>query len=82
MVGEFLLDIVFGLVKGFFNLLPDFSWSVETTAFTYFISIIEVAAYMLPIQTIATIIGLIFRITIFQIVISFIKTIWDLLPLT
>lgn len=81
MVGQFLLDIVFGLISGFFNLLPDFSWNVETSAFSYFISIIEVAAYMLPLQTISTIIGLIFWITVFQIVVSFIKTIWDLLPL-
>ena len=67
--------------SGFFNLLPDISWSVDTSAFEYFISILKVAGYVFPWGTVVAIVMIVFSISMFRIVISFIKTIWDLLPL-
>ena len=80
MIGEFFLNIVFSLVSGFFSLLPDFSWSVETSAFSYMLSILRVAGYMFPWATVVTIAGLILGLSVFRVVIAFIKSIWDLLP--
>ena len=80
MIGEFFLNIVFALVSGFFNLMPDFSWSVETSVFGYFMSILRVAGYMFPWATVVAISGLIVGLSIFRVVIAFIKSVWDLLP--
>lgn len=80
MISEFFLNIVFGIVSGFFALLPDFSWSVETSAFSYFMSILKVAGYMFPWGTVVAIASLIVGLSIFRVVIAFIKSIWDLLP--
>lgn len=80
MIGEFLLDIIFGVVSGFLALLPDFTWSVETSAFEYFMSILKFAGYIFPWSTVVAIVSIIIGLSIFRIVISFIKTIWGLLP--
>lgn len=80
MIGEFLLNIVFGVSSGLFALLPDFSWNVDTSAFSYFLTILQVAGYMFPWDTVVTIVALIFSIGLIRIVISVIKTVWDLLP--
>lgn len=80
MISEFLLNIVFGIVSGFFALLPEVTWSVDSSAFSYFLSILQVAGYVFPWSTVATIASLIVSLSLFRIVIAFIRTIWDLLP--
>ena len=81
MIGEFFLNIIFSLVSGFFSLMPDFTWSVDTSAFSYFLSILQVAGYVFPWSTVVAIAGMIIGLSIFRIVIAFIKSVWDLLPL-
>lgn len=80
MITEFILNIIFNIVSGFFNLLPDVTWSVETSAFQYFMSILQIAGYMFPWGTVVSIATMIFALSIFRVVIAFIKAIWDLLP--
>ena len=80
MIGEFFLNIVFGFVSGVFELLPDITWSVDTSALEYFADIIKVAGYMFPWGTVVAIVLLIFGFGLFRLVISFVKTIWQLLP--
>ena len=80
MIGEFLLNIVFKIVTDILSLLPSFEINVDSTAFEYFLGIVRVASYMLPMGTVSAIVSLIVSLTIFRIVIAFIKTIWDLLP--
>ena len=81
MVSEFLLDIVFGIVSAMFLLQPDISWSVDTSGFQYFMDIIRFAGYMFPWGTVAAITSIILSICVFRIIVSFVKTLWDLLPL-
>lgn len=80
MISEFFLNIIFGIVSGFFNLMPDITWSVETTAFQYFMDILRFAGYMFPWGTVVAISSIIIAICLFRIVVSFIKTIWAMLP--
>lgn len=80
MITEFFLNLIFNIVSGFFDLLPDFSWSVDTSAFQYFLSILKIAGYVFPWDTVVSICGVIISISIFRVVVSFIKTIWSLLP--
>lgn len=82
MISEFFLDIVFGFVSGIFKVLPDFAWSVDTSAFEYFQDILKIVGYLFPWGTVTAIVVLIFDIMVFRVVISFIKTIWQLLPFT
>lgn len=82
MISEFFLDIVFGFVSGIFKVLPDFTWSVDTSAFEYFQDILKIVGYLFPWGTVTAIVVLIFDIMVFRVVISFIKTIWQLLPFT
>lgn len=80
MITEFFLNIIFNIVSGFLSMLPDFSWSVDTSAFQYFLSILQIAGYVFPWSTVVAICSLIVGLSIFRVVIAFIRTIWDLLP--
>ena len=80
MISEFFLNIIFKFLSGMLNLLPDVTWSVDTTAFSYFLDIVRIVGYLVPAQTVYAIITLIVAFTVFRIIISLIKTIWDLLP--
>ena len=81
MISEFFLNIIFGLVSGMLEILPEVSWSVDTSAFSYFLDIVRVAGYMLPIDTVIAIVAIIIDLTIIRIAIAIPKAIWDLLPL-
>lgn len=81
MISEFFLNIIFNIVSGLLSLLPDITWSVETSAFEYFVSIIQCVGYLLPWGTVSTIVSLIVALSIFRIIIAIIKSVWDLLPL-
>lgn len=80
MIGEFFLNIVFGIVSGFFDLMPEIVWDVNTTAFQYFMDVLKFAGYMFPWGTVVAIVTIVFSISIFRIVISAIKSLWGLLP--
>ena len=41
MVSEFLIDIIYNIVSGLLSLLPDVSWSVDSSVFSYFIGILQ-----------------------------------------
>lgn len=81
MISEFILNIIFGIVSGMLALLPDISWNVDSSALNTFMDYVRVASYMLPMDTVGTIFGLVCAIISFRIIISLIKTIWELLPL-
>ena len=81
MISEFFLNIIFALVSGMLTMLPEITWSVNAAAFEPFLNIIRVAGYMLPMDTVIAIVLLVFNFTLVRIVISIVKSIWDLLPL-
>lgn len=81
MIIETLLDLVFNILSGIFAILPDITWSVDTTAFQAFIGTLNVAMYLLPMRTVVMMISIVIWITILRIIISLIKTIWELLPI-
>lgn len=81
MISEFIFNIIFAIVSGMLSLLPDISWNVDSGALSTFLDYVRVASYLLPMDTIGTIVGLIISIITFRIIISLIKTIWEVLPL-
>ena len=78
MVAEGLLNIVFLCLRGLLALLPDVSWS--TGSVSSFMDYVSMACYLFPMNTIVTIMGLVITLMVFRIVVSIIKTIWDVLP--
>ena len=80
MISELILTAVFGIVDRFLSLLPEFTWNVDTGWWGYARSVLDVVAYLLPIDTVVSVIAITVGLMIFRIVIAFIKTVWDLLP--
>lgn len=81
MISEFFITLLYNFVHGLFALLPDMTFSVNTSAFSFFLGIVKIAGYLLPWSTVGAIVAIIIALNIFKILISFIKTIWDLLPI-
>ena len=83
MIWNGLIDVIWNVL--IFCLesfgVADVTWSVNSTFLTYFESIFRVFCYFFPIRTVVQIIQLIIAFTFFRIVIRFIKTLWDLLPI-
>ena len=49
MISEFFINIIFGIVTGLMSLLPDIQWSVDTTAFQYFLDVIKVVDHVIDL---------------------------------
>lgn len=80
MIVESILDLFFGILSGIFGMLPEITWSIDTSAFQTFVGTLDVVMYLLPMQTVVMMISIVIWITVFRIVISLIKTLWELLP--
>lgn len=81
MISEFFINIIFNLVTWMFELLPEVSWSVDSSAFEYFLGIVRVASYVFPVGTVSQILGIVVDFMIFRIIISIVRMIWDIFPL-
>ena len=80
MILETIINAIFLPLNGLLGLLPNISWDVGASVFTKFFEVVRMACYFLPMGTVGTIFGLVIAINAFKIVISIIKTIWQLLP--
>lgn len=83
MIGEFLLNIVFNIVKNILTNtnLGEFSWVISDGALDPFFQCVRAGLYFLPTQSIKIMLGLIIWFYIFRIAIRLIRTIWDVLPI-
>lgn len=81
MVSEFFINLVWALVKPLIDMMPAVELNVSTESFRFFLDSCSAVSYLLPMTDIAIMIGIIIAITAFRVIISFIKTIWELLPL-
>lgn len=81
MISEFVLNIVFNILSTMLALLPDVNWTVDVGSMDSFMDYISLAAYFFPLDTLVSIFAIIIGIHVFRIVVSLIKTIWELLPL-
>ena len=81
MISEFLLNIVFNLLEWILSPLPEINISLNFGSASTFFGVVRCVLYMLPLNTINTIVGIIIALGAFRIFISIAKTIWDLLPI-
>lgn len=80
MIYEGLFGLLFAVLEWVFPLLPDVTWSVDSGALSYFVGLLKVVFYLLPMHTVGSIIGIIVSIMTFRIVVSLIRTVCDVLP--
>ena len=80
MITEGIFSIVFTLLSGLLSMLPNVELVVSADMFTKFFEIIQVVCYLFPVDTVITIVGIIIALNVFRIVVSFIKTLWQLIP--
>ena len=81
MFSEFILNIVFQLVEWILTPLPEVTIASNWGTTSTFFGIVRCVLYMLPVNTIGAIIGVVVAISGFRIFIALVKTIWDLLPI-
>lgn len=81
MIVEAILNIFFGIVNTLSSFIPNVSWSVDSSFFSAFYSMLQIAGYLLPMQTVIGILELVILFNIFKTVISLLKTVWQLLPM-
>lgn len=80
MVSEFLLNIIFQIVEWLLSGLPEISVNFAAVDTSIFMGCVRCVLYLLPLDTINTIIGIIIAVSGFRIFIAIVKTIWDMLP--
>lgn len=80
MIAEFFIDCGFGIADGLFAMLPEITWSVDTTAWQYAKDFLDMIAYLLPLNTIIAIITLIVDIAIARVIISVLRVLLSLIP--
>jgi len=81
MVSEFFINLVWFIIKPLIDLMPEITIDVTTESMRFFLDACSAVSYLLPMSDIIIMIGIIVSITGLRIVISFIKTIWEMLPL-
>ena len=81
MITQAILTFFFNLLRLILGVLPDFSWSLDTSAGSYFFSIVSAVSYMLPMNTVVMIAGITIDLLLFRIIVSIFRTLWDLIPI-
>lgn len=81
MVVEGLMSVIFGIVNLLLMPLNIVNLIVDSSAFTPILEFINMALYLIPFRQLMPIFAFFVGLMMFRIVVAFIKTIWDLLPL-
>ena len=81
MIVEGLLTVVFGLVNTLLMPLNVVNFVVDSSIFTPILEFINMALYMIPFAELMPIFMFFVGMMFFRIIVSVIKTIWNLLPI-
>ncbi len=80
MIVNGFLNIVLSIFRGIFSMLPDISLNLDSGLYTTFMDMVEGVIYLLPMNTIFQIFGLIGSFLLFRIAVAIPKAIWEILP--
>lgn len=81
MIVEALLSVVFGVINTLLMPLNIINFVVDNAVFSTILEFINMALYLIPFKQLMPIFAFFVSLMMFRIVVAFIKTIWDLLPL-
>ena len=80
MIAEFFIDIAFNIAEKFFEMLPDFEFSLDSSMWTAAQDILDGVCYFLPLDTVRNILSIIIGLAMIRICISFILTLKGFIP--
>ena len=80
MITESILDVVFGIAEWLLEPLPEIAVPTVMARDSTFFGMVRCALYLLPLDTVGTIVGLLLAISTFRFIVSLLKTIWDFIP--
>lgn len=80
MISDALLNVVFGLVNSILDLLPTIEFTLNSDVVTTVYKFLHVILWVLPCNTVVSILLIQLSIGVFRVLISLIKTVWDLIP--
>lgn len=80
MITEGIINVLFLIAHGALSIIPLPEINAAGDIMTTFIQWIKVACYLLPMETIGLMIGVILIIYQLRYTVTIIRTIWDLLP--
>lgn len=81
MIVEKLLDIFFGFINTIFSYLPVMQFDIDTSVLEGLYDILSLCLYFFPWAQVSPILAIIVVLQVWRIVITLIRTLWDLLPL-
>lgn len=81
MVTDTLLSIVFGIANTLLSPLGSISFDFEVTKLAPVLQYVKMAMYIIPLADLMPILVFFVSLMYFRIVVSLIKTIWNLLPI-
>lgn len=80
MIVEMLLNVPLGIVSWFLDLIPDFTFDISVNTFTTFFQFLRMAGYILPMGTVAFILGTLIAIQLMRILIALFRFLLSMVP--
>ena len=80
MIIQAVFDLLFMVVYAICGFIPVADWTIPSGVVSTISSIIHTCCYFLPMDTVIAILGIVIWFNIFRVVVSFIKTLWQIIP--
>lgn len=81
MITDLIINLIYNVFMFFLGGYEPLHFNLDTTVLQTFSDFFAFIFYILPIEGLLPIVTIIIAIMTFRIIVSFIKTVWDLLPL-
>lgn len=81
MITDIIINLIYDIFMFFLGGFEPLTFNIDTTVFRTFSDFLAFIFYILPIDGLLPIVTIFTGLMLFRIIISVIKTIWDLLPI-
>jgi hypothetical protein len=81
MIGDAAVNLFYKIFMSFFGGYEPLRFNVDSSVYEAVTNFLSFIFYILPIEGLKPIITLVIAITVFRIIVSVVKTLWDLLPI-
>lgn len=81
MLTDAVITMFYDIFMSFLGTNEPIDFNIDTTVFKTISDFLAFIFYILPIDGLLTIVSIFIGLMIFRIIISVVKTIWDLLPI-
>lgn len=81
MITDAIINLVYDIFMFLLGGYEPLTFNIDTTVFRTFSDFLAFIFYILPVDGLMPMVGIFMGIMTFRIVVSIIKTIWDLLPI-